>query len=150
MDRTVKASKKHSNAALVIVHLSSVDSYAWQVGQEAGDRLARSLIAAVRKHKGPVYIVDQGWDGPLQGTIKQAIADVPVTWMRFDEDVQSWDTFLPRLKKRLQRDGVTRAVVGGVWYDPALKEGCATTVYLYLLRDLPTEVDRSIVGCIGD
>ena len=144
-------SKKHANTiVLVIVHLSSVDSYAWQVGQEAGERLARSLIEAVRKHKGPVYIIDQGWDGPLRDMIKKDVADIPVTWMRFDEDVQEWATFLPRLKKRLQRDGVTRAVIGGVWYDPTLKEGCATTVYLYLLRSLPVEVDRSIVGCIGD
>jgi hypothetical protein len=146
----VSASKKRANtAALVIVHLSSVDSYAWQVGQEAGERLARSIVEAVNKHRGPVYIVDQGWDGPLQDAIKQAIV-VPVTWMRFDEDVQEWDTFLPRLRNRLKRDGVTRAVIGGVWYDPALKTGCATTVYLYLLRSLPTEVDKSIVGCMGD
>jgi len=142
--------KRGSTVALVVVHLSSVDSYAWQVGQEAGERLARSIVEAVRKHRGPVYIVDQGWDGPLESTIKRAIADVPVTWMRFDEEVQEWDEFLPRLKRRLTRDGVTRAVVGGVWYDPTLETGCATRVYLYLLRALPTEVDRSIVGCIGD
>lgn len=142
--------KVPGSVALVIVHLGSVDSYAWQVGQEAGERLARALIEAVRKHRGPVYIVDQGWDGPLQTSIKQAIAAVPVTWMQFDEDVQAWDSFLPRLKRRLARDGITRVVIGGVWYDPDLQTGCATTVYLYLLRSLPTEVDKSIVGCIGD
>ena len=59
----MRSSKK---TALVIVHLSSVDSYADQIGQEAGERLARSIVDAVRKHRGPVYIIDQGWDGPLQ------------------------------------------------------------------------------------
>ena len=136
--------------ALVIVHVSSVDSYADQIGQEAGARLARSIIEAVRKHRGPVYIVDQGWDGPLENMIKSAVVTVPVTWMRFDEDVQDWNTFLPRLKRRLLRDGVGRVVIGGVWYDPTLEWGCATTVYLYLLRSLPTTVNKSIVGCFND
>ena len=136
--------------ALVIVHVSSVDSYADQIGQEAGDRLARSIIDAVRKHRGPVYIIDQGWDGPLENTIRRSVAEVPVTWMRFDEDVHDWDTFLPKLKRRLARDGVGRVVIGGVWYDPTLETGCATTVYLYLLRSLPTEVNKSIVGCFDD
>lgn len=148
------ASKKQARSsnvtALVIVHVSSVDSYADQIGQAAGERLARSIIDAVRKHHGPVYIIDQGWGGPLENTIKSAVADVPVTWMRFDEDVDDWDTFLPKLKRRLSRQGVGRVVIGGVWYDPALETGCATTVYLYLLRSLPTEVNKSIVGCFDD
>lgn len=146
------ASKKpaRSVTALVIVHVSSVDSYADQIGQEAGERLARSIIEAVRKHRGPVYIVEQGWNGPLEKTIKRGVVDVPVTWMRFDEDVDDWDTFLPRLKRRLKQDHVGRVVIGGVWYDPTLETGCATTVYLYLLRSLPTKVNKSIVGCFTD
>lgn len=143
----MRSSKK---TALVIVHVSSVDSYADQIGQEAGERLARSIIEAVRKHRGPVYIVDQGWDGPLENTIKSAVATVPVTWIRFDEDVGDWDKFLPSLRRRLKRDHVDRVVIGGVWYDPTLETGCATRVYLYLVRSLPTEVNKAIVGCFTD
>jgi hypothetical protein len=145
-----KTAPSPSATALVIVHLSSVDSYADQIGQEAGERLARAIIEAVRKHRGPVYIVDQGWDGPLENMIKRAVTAVPVTWIRFDEAFQEWDKFLPRLKSRLTRDRVGRVVIGGVWYDPTLETGCATTVYLYLLRSLPTEVNKSIVGCFND
>ena len=149
MPATKKTS--HSNAtALVIVHVSSVDSYADQIGHAAGERLAKSIIDAVRKHRGPIYIVDQGWDGPLENMIKSGVATVPVTWMRFDEDIHDWDTFLPKLKRRLTRDRVGRVVIGGVWYDPTLETGCATTVYLYLLPSFPTEVDKSIVGCFDD
>ena len=150
MSASKKTSRSPNVTALVIVHVSSVDSYAYQIGQEAGERLARSIIDAVRKHRGPVYIVDQGWDGPLENTIKRAVVTVPVTWMRFDEDVHDWDKFLPRLMSRLTRDRVGRVVIGGVWYDPTLETGCATAVYLYLLRSLPTEVNKSIVGCIND
>ncbi len=136
--------------ALVIVHLSTIDSYAWTIGEANARQLADRIVSAVRKHKGPVYIVDQFWDGPLRDHIVAAIADVPVKWIRFDEDVESWDRFLPSLKRKLARDKVTNAVIGGVWFDPTLKEGCATEVYVYLATLMPTTVNKDIVGCMSD
>lgn len=136
--------------ALVIVHLSTIDSYAWNVGEEKAKSLAERIIRAIRKHRGPIYIVDQFWDGPLREQIATAISDVPAKWIKFDEDVGNWNRFLSSLKRRLTRDGVTDVVIGGVWFDPKLKEGCATTVYLYLLSTLPTKVDKTIVGCETD
>jgi hypothetical protein len=136
--------------ALVIVHLSTIDSYAWTIGEDKAKQLADRIIAAVRKHQGPVYIVDQFWDGELRDYVIAGIADVPVTWMKFDEDVSDWKRFLASLKRRLTKDGVTNVVLGGVWYDPDLKEGCATTVYVYLAPLWPTKVDKNIVGCESD
>lgn len=136
--------------ALVIVHLSSLDSYAEQVGERAGAQLANRIVAAIREHDGPVYIIDQAWDGPLRDHVADATRDVAVTWMQFDEDVSDWNVFLPKLRRRLQRDRVDRVVIGGVWYDPELAEGCATTVYLFLRRTLPAKVNESIVGCWTD
>jgi hypothetical protein len=136
--------------ALVIVHLSSIDSYAENIGRAAGTKLARAITDAVHAHQGPVYVIDQGWEGPLVDRVAAAIDDVPVTWIYFDEDVDDWNKFLPKLKRQLARDRVERAVVGGVWYDPTLAEGCATRVYMYLRRALPTKVDESIVGCFTD
>ena len=136
--------------ALVIVHLSTIDSYAWNIGEEKAQQLAERIIRAVRKHRGPVYIIDQFWDGPLRSQIVAAISDVPATWIEFDEDVGDWKRFLPSLKRRLTRDHVTNVVIGGVWFDPKLKEGCATEVYLYLLSTIPTKVDKTIVGCETD
>ena len=136
--------------ALVIVHLSTIDSYAWSIGEEKAKQLAERIIRAVRKHRGPVYIIDQFWDGPLRSQIVAAISDVPATWIEFDEDVGDWKRFLPSLKRRLTRDHVTNVVIGGVWFDPKLEEGCATEVYLYLLSTIPTKVDKTIVGCEND
>ena len=136
--------------ALVIVHLSTIDSYAWTIGEDKAKQLADRIIRAVRKHDGPVYIVDQYWDGKLRDYVIAGIGGVPVKWIKFDEDVSDWNKFLPSLKRRLTRDGVTNVVIGGVWYDPQLKEGCATTVYLYLAAAMPTKVDKNIVGCETD
>lgn len=136
--------------ALVIVHLSTIDSYSWTVGEEKATQLAERIIRTIRKHRGPVYIIDQFWDGPLRSQIVAAISDVPATWIEFDEDVGDWKRFLPSLKRRLTRDRVTSVVIGGVWFDPKLKEGCATEVYLYLLSTIPTKVDKTIVGCETD
>jgi hypothetical protein len=136
--------------ALVIVHLSSIDSYAWTIGGDKAKQLADRIVRAVRKHEGPVYIIDQFWDGELRDQIAAEVSDVPVKWIRFDEDVSDWNRFLPSLKRRLARDKVTDAILGGVWYDPNLKEGCATRVYLYLLGTMPAKVDKSLVGCETD
>jgi hypothetical protein len=136
--------------ALVIVHLSTIDSYAWTIGEEKATQLADRIIRAVRKHRGPVYIIDQFWDGPLRDRIAAEISAVPAQWIEFDEDVGDWKRFLPSLKRRLTRDHVTSVVIGGVWFDPKLKEGCATEVYLYLLSTIPTKVDKTLVGCETD
>ncbi len=137
--------------ALVIVHLGSLDSYAEFVDDQQAQQLAQRMISAVRKHRGPVYIVDQFWaDGPLRDQVKAAIAGIPAQWIKFDEDVQRWSAFLPALKRRLTRDHVQSVVIGGIWFDPNLKTGCATEVYLYLLRTLPVRVDKQIVGCETD
>ena len=136
--------------ALVIVHLSTIDSYAWNIGEDKARQLAERIVSAVRKHRGPVYIIDQFWDGELRNDVALAIADVPVKWIKFDEDLSDWKRFLPSLKRRLSRDGVTAVILGGAWYDPKLKEGCATTVYLYLAAEMPTKVDPKIVGCEAD
>jgi hypothetical protein len=136
--------------ALVIVHLSTIDSYAWTVGEEKAKQLATRIIQAIRRHRGPVYVVDQFWDGPLRNEVAAAVADIPIVWIEFDEDVGDWKRFLPSLKRRLKRDRVTNVVVGGVWYDPKLEEGCATEVYLYLASRMPTKVDERLVGCETD
>lgn len=86
----------------------------------------------------------------MRDQIVAAIANVPTKWIEFDEDVSDWNRFLPALKRRLTRDRVTDVVIGGVWFDPKLKSGCATQVYLYLSSSMPTKIDKSIVGCETD
>lgn len=63
-----KASMKDPVESLVLIHISSLDSYADIEYEATEDReysydLAFRMAAAVLKHKGPVFIVDQGWYG---------------------------------------------------------------------------------------
>lgn len=136
--------------ALIIVHLSSLDSYAEFVGERAAGALAARITTAVRTHSGPIYIIDQGWDGPLRNAVVKRMRGVKGRWIHFDEDHDDWNRFLPTLKRQLARDRVDQAVIGGVWYDPEHKSGCATEVYLYLRRVMPTKVDERLVGCETD
>lgn len=136
--------------ALVIVHLSSIDSYAEFVGTPAAAQLSERITSAVRAHRGPVYIIDQGWDGPLRNAAVKRMHGVHGRWLHFDEDVDDWNRFLPAFKRQLTRERVDQVVIGGIWYDPDLKTGCATEVYLYLRRAFPTKVAPDLVGCETD
>lgn len=140
--------------ALVLVHLSSLDSYTDYAGADAGEGLARRLSEAVLSHNGPVIIVDQGWElGPRQSRPRaQLLEEISprqdIVWIRFDEARESWEDFFPQLDRALEEAGADSVVVGGVWYDESLHTGCATYTYLHL-RQLgwPVRVDESLVGC---
>lgn len=146
--------KVRRKTALVIVHLSSLDTFTWIAGARAGTALGCRIANAIDAHEGPVVIVDQGW--PLDARASEPRADVleavrsrrgKTVWISFDEDVEEWDPFLVSLRRQLASLGVTHTVVGGVWYDPKLKTGCATAVYLDLRSHFTAVVDPALVGC---
>jgi len=149
--------------ALVIVHLSSLDSYTWQAGEDLGYELAATIGDAIREHPGPVYIIDQGWEYAgrqskprmevLESVKRRSATLPPVSWIKYDEadpDDPDWPEFLAILTDRLRNDGVGKVEVGGIWYDPAFESGCATEVYLGLRKHFPTTVNRDLVGCESD
>lgn len=141
-------------AALVIVHLSSLDSFAFHEGMAKATRLARNIAAEILSHRGPVIIVDQGWtledDSAPRARLLETIAARPdIHWIRFDEDVEDWAPFIVRLRRELHRRRVTEVIVGGIWYDPRLETGCATEVYLRLRRFFDVTVNPALVGCAG-
>lgn len=162
----LEGGRMSKSEALVIVHLSSLDSYTAMELDAGGDgsrawRLATGLASAVRKHKGPVVVVDQEWSfGPsrhsaprkdvLQAMTERSPSLGPIEVMHFDEDYQAWGPFLRRLRKMLKDLKVKSAVVGGIWYDYELQSGCATHVFLDLRKILPTRVDGDLVGCESD
>jgi hypothetical protein len=138
-----------ANRALVIVHLSSIESYRSACGRDAANNLADALEHAakdvVSKH-GIVYVVDQFWSGSLRDRVARNLERVGAKFLRFDEAKTTWEWFLPRLYGRLRRDKVDQVTVAGIWFDPKLETGCATTVYLYLKGKFPTMVDEDLVA----
>lgn len=140
--------------ALVIVHLSSLDSYTAQTseaGDESmGDLLADALIEEIRNHKGPVYIIDQGWDlGRSESEPRMRVMNSlrrKVTWIHFDEADQDWEDFERDVLPILKRDGVTSVALAGLWYRKDLSSGCVTEAYFRLSKHLPTQVNERICG----
>lgn len=136
--------------ALVIVHLSSLDAFADACGKHEARALADAIVYAAKdaiRAGQLVYVIDQFWLGPIRDPAAEELRRLGAMFIRFDEDTASWDWFLPRLHGRLRRDGVTRVTIGGLWFDPDLKTGCATKVYRYLRAQMPAAVDEDIVGC---
>lgn len=149
--------------ALILVHLSSLDNYAEFSFDVTGVydqawRLAERIAKAARAFKGPIYIVDQDWiflgeknDEPRRWLWEELKRRPDAVWFEFDEDHHDWDVFLPKFLKRLKKDKITQAVMGGVWHDPSLKIGCVTKTYLYLnAYGIKAKVDKSLVGCETD
>lgn len=177
---------RRGNEALVLVHLSSMDSLAASdvsdpENRDLPERLASSLGDSicydVERHPGPVYVVDQAWSPDHRESyqrrevlkcLEQKRPDVK--WILFDEGFGDeladpelmqrfrheriggdrdgdWSKFLPALCRRLRRDGVKRAKVGGLWYTPDNSSGCASRVASYLNRQcLPAKIDGSIAA----
>lgn len=148
--------------ALLLVHLSSLDNYAEFSKDTTGVydqawRLAERIAKAVREFRGPVFIVDQGWeflgeknDEPRRWLWEELEERPDAQWMQFDEDLHDWDKFLPKLLKKLRRAKVTEVVMGGVWYDPTEGSGCVTATYIYLRQYMKAKVDARLVGCETD
>lgn len=139
--------------ALVLVHLSSLDSYTDYAGSDAGEDLAGRLAEAILSHDGPVILVDQGWElgprasRPRAQLLEEIAPRQDVVWIHFDEAVERWEDFFPRLDRALEEAGAGSVRVGGIWYDPSLHTGCATFTYLNLRQRMPVVVDESLVGC---
>lgn len=147
--------------ALIIVHLSSLDAYTSFMREESGhkahgEELGQELTKAILNHPGPVYIIDQGWDvgyresAPREELLEKIKGRKDIRWLHFDEAESGWDDFLPYFKRRLDREGITSAVLGGIWYDPEEESGCVTEVLKNLREIMPVRVDPSIVGCESD
>lgn len=174
--------------SLVIIHLSSLDSYADLEYEATEDRegsydLAFRMAAAVLKHQGPVFIVDQGWYGlgresrprwrfldeigvgSEEGgmdyerwqekvdelkTYQQRGPERDITWIKFDEEHSEWDKFLKLLTRLLKKAKTAKVVLGGLFFEHDLSEGCVTATYHFLKKYFPTEVALDLVGCVND
>lgn len=174
--------------SLVLIHLSSLDSYADMEYEATEDRenaydLAFRMADAVLKHQGPVFIVDQGWyglgresrprwrfldeigigvwdKGGIEYERIQEIKELEslgqrgpyrdITWIKFDEQNSEWDKFLRLLKRLLKKTKTAKVVLGGLFFESDLSEGCVTATYQFLKKLFPTKVAPDLVGCVSD
>lgn len=103
--------------ALVIVHLSTIDSYAWAVGEGKAKQLAGRIIHAIHKHRGPVYIISEilrwacGKRGEVHSSSRRTAPLTQTTWRPGLRPDQFWNGPL--------RNQITSAVsdVPAIWID---------------------------------
>jgi hypothetical protein len=141
------------STGLVIVHLSTLDSYADKYGVELAQDLSNRLREAVLAHVGPVFIIDQRWQ--YQGEISDPRMDFvqrvqlarEIQWRHFKDQEQDWDVFLQHFKNDLREHGVKNVSLGGMWYSPE-GTGCVAEAQDVLAKSFKVRVNPRLVGCI--
>ena len=138
---------------------------------DLGNEIASAIQAAISRGE-RVYVIDQFWGanirsgnvssgtaaryhasgagGPNRDLVVNAIGNVQPQWIKFDESTSEWRRFLPWLRKQLVAAGVRSVTIGGLWWEPDEKSGCAFRVYDYLRSYFKVEVDVNIVGSVHD
>lgn len=145
--------------ALVLIHLSSLDSFADIEHSLTGSYentwdLAYRILDVIKNFDGPIFIGDQQWiplgheSRPRQHLFREIenLGRKDITLVQFDEQNQSWDWFLPKLMAWLHRNRITKVSLGGLFWAPDLSEGCVTHTYKYLKTELPVKVLDEAVG----
>ena len=124
--------------ALLIVHLSSLDSYVWECGEEAGARLCDTLQDAITMYPGPLVITDPGHaligkeSRPRASVLECVQRRGQVTWFAHDEETEGWDDPMQRLGQLLRSLDITHVRIGGVWATENGRHGCVNETLKYL------------------
>ena len=122
------------NETLVIVHLSSIDSYVTFYGVEAATRLATDLVEAMLAYNGPVLVMDQQEEdiSPEARTLRSDILGVERSLLIFhhDElcDISPWQAGMTALARELRKLNTKRVRLGGLWATHDASSGCVHEV----------------------
>lgn len=158
--------------ALVLIHLSSLDSFTDMEREVTGDSelgfdLAFRIVRTIEKFKGPIFVGDQDWDfvgresrprARLMDGIEQLSKRGPrewtprITWVHFDEQEEGeegWRKFLAELDRWLKKNKITRVSLGGLFYEDEKYSGCVNTVFDHLIEKLPVKIDLEVVQGTG-
>ena len=98
---------------LLIVHLSSLDSYTDEKGQKQGERLAFQMVQAICGYPGPVFVTDQGWEYIGKQcrprlAVEKALQNHPhVVRFHHDEALHEWDEAMRKLGDLIRATGTT-------------------------------------------
>jgi len=137
-----RRSRKQYDECFVVVHLSSIDSYASYAGRDAAESLSAEIVMAARAAS-CVIAIDQGWDGRLGRQLLRDLNEVaaPIIF-KHDEDTDGWEGFEQDFPALLHDLGVRRVVLGGLW-----REGCVSGVKDILeARGFQVSIDEEASG----
>lgn len=125
-----------SEQPLVLVHLSSLDSYEQIEGRSAAMELAEGLIKSLNQQRGPVFALDQHWELNPQNRARQRLLHTlwttPATIIPHDDRQQRWEPVIETLDQKLKAINPEHVKMGGFWYNSDRQSGCVT----YLERKL--------------
>lgn len=130
---------------LMLVQLSSLDSFAWYCAKLNKTRrmraLQKALTGAIVTHCGPIVVTDQRWPDIRSDLRTQVLAALrqhpPVLDFHFDEDTEEWDVAMPQFTQALAAVGLgSEAVIrlGGVWASQNSTSGGVNATHEWLTR----------------
>lgn len=136
----------------ILVHLSSIGSYAWQ-GGDTEELISEWVMAS--KDADCVIVIDQGWDGRWENRARREIAEAvkpkPHAWVEHDESsedsaVASWDRMEDELADILIQMAPDSVTVGGLWAEDCVAE----TVRRLSAHRFPVAIDVDSVRGFDD
>jgi hypothetical protein len=113
--------------ALLILHLSSLDTYYDIFGGDAAEQKADEFIDIIRLSVDagrPVFVMDKRWpidDKTMRprGYVLKVLDDEALyVWISHDEGEEPWEPTLSYLVGALRLAGVDHVDLIGGWYDP--------------------------------
>lgn len=140
------------NETLVIVHLSSIESYLTFFGVDSAIRLITEIKLAMLTHVGEILILDQGWDITEDAKVlRQSVLDLeqyrPLIVIHHCEltDVSPWQDGMKTLARQLRQMKTCRVRLGGFWASETATSGCVHEVQRHLrARNIPCYIDTHI------
>ena len=139
--------------ALLVLDLSSLDSYTDSNGPSAGEELSFALLDAMLLHAGPVFLTDQEWEDagrvsrPRRSLEEGLKARPDITRLHFDEDTQDWEEAMQELSRLLRDQRVTRIILGGLWATRDGSSGGVNEAWQQLRRQgFDCDIDFSLCG----
>jgi hypothetical protein len=143
--------------ALVIIHLSSLDSFTEEYGFANGAYVASQLCAAIQAHDGLVVVVDQGWEfngeksDPRQLVLKALEKHSQVVWFSHTEETliysDQWGQPMQQLGALLRDRGVTSIVLGGCYASEDEERGCVNAARKAIAaQGFACQIDKDLCG----
>jgi len=133
--------------ALVLVHISSLDTLTWLTNEAQALERAQAMGGAVTAHAGPVIILDQSWPTTGDSAARQWFYTTvenhsSLQWFSHSEEHDGWTEPMARLAALIPEIGATEVRVGGLWATSDGSSGCVHEVCRHLeMNGIPATLE---------